>query len=266
MPPTSASFAGIAASVPPDPLTYHQAVTSPEAAHWHTAMQAEMDSLARNHTWSLLPLPVHRQAIACKWVYHIKTTAKGDISKYKARLVAKGFSQQYGIDYQETFSPVVKFDSIRTVLSLAASQDMHIAQFDVKSAFLYGELSEELYMEQAPGFVVNKQAHLVYKLHKSIYGLKQASRVWNHKFTRFLETFHLQPTTADPCVFTSKTQPQLFLILFVDDGLICCPDASRVHSLVAYLKSEFDVTEGTGDLYVGLHIVRDRAQRRLWIH
>src|SRR6187551_475851 len=115
-------------------------------------MEEEMDSLEENATWSLVELPADRKAISNRWVYRIKRRADGEIDRYKARLVVRGFSQQKGIDYDETFSPVARFGTIRSILSVAASEHLKLAQFDVKSAFLNGVLLEEVYMVQPEGF------------------------------------------------------------------------------------------------------------------
>jgi hypothetical protein len=116
----------------------------------------------------------------------VKLDADGEVQKHKARLVAMGYSQEYGIDYEETFSPVVRFETIRVVLSLAAQQGWEIYQFDVKSVFLNGPLQEEVYVSQPPGFEVEGQEHKVYRLHKALYGLKQAPKAWNDRFHSYL--------------------------------------------------------------------------------
>ncbi len=135
-------------------------------------MQKEYDSLMTNNTWTLVPLPVGRKFVSCKWVFKIKQGANGEVECYKARLVARGFTQTYGVDYNKTFTLVTKFISIRCIFALTALEDMEIHQMDVKTAFLNGELKEEIYMEQPQGFVHQGGEHLVCKLHKSLYGLK----------------------------------------------------------------------------------------------
>jgi hypothetical protein len=134
--------------------------------------------------------------------------------------VACGFTQRYGIDYTETFSPVAKFDSIKTLLSIVAVEDLALTQFDVKIAFLHGLLDEEIYMVQPPYFEDATRPNHVYRLRKSIYRLRQASRVWNRRFTEFLAKHHLVATPHDPCVYRSTIQSPILLAIFVDDGLI----------------------------------------------
>ena len=157
-----------------EPSTYNAAMRISHKTDWQRAMNDELNSLLKNHTWDLVPLPLGRHSIKNKWVYKVKAKPDGSIERFKARLVAKGFSQSYGIDYDETYSPVAKMDSIRTLLSIAAVDDIEIVQFDVKTAFLYGTLDEDIYMDPPQGLEV--PSGFVCHLQKSLYGLKQASR------------------------------------------------------------------------------------------
>jgi histone deacetylase 1/2 len=146
--------------------------------HWREALQTEYDALMRNNTCHLVS-PQHGQNIIdCKWVYKVKVRPDGSIDRYKARLCAKGYKQHYGLDYEETFSPVIKFATIRLVLSLAVSKQWTTRQLDVHNAFLHGVLEEDVYMRQPPGFVNPAFPNHVCKLDKSLYGLKQAPRAW----------------------------------------------------------------------------------------
>lgn len=138
---------------PDDPFSYLKALHSPDAAQWVKAMTEEIGSLRENKTWELVRLPDGRKAIQCKWVFKTKYLPNGDIDKFKARLVAKGYTQKAGIDYTETFSPVVKFETVRIVMAITAADDLEIVQFDIKTAFLNGDIAELLYMEQPEGFV-----------------------------------------------------------------------------------------------------------------
>ena len=165
----------------PTILTTHIEPTSVKQAfqssHWVTAMKEEHDALIRNNTWTLVAPPAHKQPIGCKWVFRVKENPDGTIHKYKARLVAKGFHQQAGSDFTETFSPVVKPVTVRTVLTIAVSNKWPIQQIDVNNAFLNGILEEEVYMQQPQGFEASDRT-LVCKLNKALYGLKQAPRAW----------------------------------------------------------------------------------------
>ena len=164
-----------------EPTSHADAMASPDAHLWLAAIQAEYESQQSAGTYELTELPSGRQAIGCKWVFKVKRHADGSIDRYKARLVARGYSQKEGLDYKETFAPVAKFASIRTLLALAAHQDYEVHQMDVKTAFLNGDLDVDLYMQQPEGFLVAGQEELVCKLRKSIYGLKQAGRAWFEK-------------------------------------------------------------------------------------
>jgi hypothetical protein len=137
-------------------------------------------------------------------VFKIKQGTNGEVERYKARLVARGFTQTYGVDYNETFAPVTKFTSIRCILALAALEDMEIHQMDVKTTFLNGKLEEEIYMEQLQGFVHQGGEHLVCKLHKSLYGLKQSPRAWNQKLDAFIKSIEFMKSEADPSVYVAQ--------------------------------------------------------------
>ncbi|TNV98057.1 hypothetical protein C5H24_12665, partial [Xylella fastidiosa] len=147
-------------------------------AFWKEAIQDEMDSIMGNDTWILADLPPGSKAIGCKWIFKKKMKVDGTIDKFKARLVAKGFTQKEGIDYFDTYAPVARISTIRVLLAIASIHKLHIHQMDVKTAFLNGELDEEIYMKQPEGFVVQGQEHKVCKLVKSLYGLKQAPKQW----------------------------------------------------------------------------------------
>lgn len=162
-----------------EPASYVEAATNPL---WIAAMEKEIQALNANETWDLVPLPKGKKAIGSKWVYKVKLNSDGSLERCKARLVAKGYSKKYGIDYKETFSPIVKMGTIRMLLALAASKKWDIFQLDVDNAFLHGTLSEEVY-KRVPAGVPNPH-NLVCRLRKSLYGLKQASREWNATLLR----------------------------------------------------------------------------------
>ncbi|KAK1683651.1 hypothetical protein QYE76_044499, partial [Lolium multiflorum] len=184
-----------------DPATYEEAMMSPDSNKWQEAMKSEMGSMYDNKVWTLVDLPDSRKAVENKWIFKRKTDADGNITVYKARLVAKGFRQIQGVDYDETFSPVAKLKSVRILLAIAAFFDYEIWQMDVKTAFLNGDIEEELYMVQPKGFVDPKNADKVCKLQRSIYGLKQASRSWNLRFDRVIKDFGFIRTHGEACIY-----------------------------------------------------------------
>ncbi|CAL8119630.1 unnamed protein product [Prunus armeniaca] len=168
-----------------EPTCFSQASKSHK---WRSAMSKEINALLKNNTWSLVPPSPHHNTVGSKWVFRIKRKPDGSIERYKACLVAKGFHQQLGIDYGETFNPIVKPTTIRTILSVAISRGWPLRQLDVKNAFLHGFLQEDVYMIQPPVFIDPDRPNYVYKLHKSLYGLKQAPRAWFHRISSFLIT------------------------------------------------------------------------------
>jgi hypothetical protein len=166
-----------------------------------TAMQEEMSSMNKNNVWELVDLPPRRKTIGNKWVLKVKREADGSIDRYKARLMVKGYTQREGIDYEDTFSPVVRFASIRLILSIVAKQDLELFQMDVKTVFLSGKLDEEIYMAQLAGFEVQGHEHKVCRLKRFIYGLKQSSRQWYLRFHDSITSFGFEMIEEDHCVY-----------------------------------------------------------------
>ncbi len=238
-----------------EPSSYEEAMTSENHEEWQQAMNEEIASLIDNNTWTLVDKPSGKPVVDNKWVYKKKTLPDGTVAKYKARLVAKGYTQRQGVDYSETFSPVARFDTIRMVLSAAASSKLVLGQFDVKTAFLYGELEDEIYMRQPEGYIGD--SNKVCKLSKSLYGLKQAPRCWNKKFVSFLEKHGLEQSEADPCLFTgSMNGNKLLLVIYVDDGLIACKDSRQLSDFMTKLAADFQITTSDGSCFLGLQISR----------
>jgi histone deacetylase 1/2 len=161
----------MSATTPEEPASVRDALLDP---CWPAAMNNEVEALHRNKTWHLVPPPKGKNLIDYKWVYKVKQKSDGSIDRYKARLVAKGFKQRYVIDYEDTFSPVVKAATIRLILSIIVSQDWFLRQLDVQNAFLHGILEEKVYMRQPPDYVDKDKPNWVCKLDKALYGLKQA--------------------------------------------------------------------------------------------
>ena len=229
------------------------------------AMEEEMESMGSNNVWELVDLPEGRNAIGNKWVLKIKRLADGSIERYKARLVAKGYTQQEGIDYEETFSPVVRFTSIRLILAIVASLDLELHQMDVKTAFLNGNLEEEIYMEQLVGFVAEGQEHKVCKLLRSIYGLKQSSRQWYIRFHQAIISFDFEMIDEDHCVYVKRSKEKFVILsLYVDDILLASNNKEYVQIIKEWLSSNFDMKDmGEAAYILGVKIERDRSKKML---
>lgn len=223
-----------------EPGTVDEAICSPDAENWKLAMEEEMSSLAANKTWTIVDLPENRKAIKAKWVFKTKTDDSGTIVRYKARLVAKGCSQKHGIDYGETFSPVVRYTSIRFLIALAVEHGLKIHQMDAITAFLQGDLDETIYMEQPEKY--SDGTKRVCKLNRAIYGLKQAGRQWNIKLDAALRTFGLNKSRLDPCIYYTGDL-NLFVAIYVDDFLLFYETEKRLEELKMFLTKTFKMKD-----------------------
>lgn len=235
-----------------------------DAHEWKQAADDEMNSLLTNKTWILVNKPEGKNLVSCKWVFKSKLKSDGSLDRRKARLVARGFTQTAGMDYFETFSPTSRYESVRCVLALAASWDMDIVQFDVKTAFLNSKLEEDVHMTQPEGY--DDKSGRVCKLLRSLYGLKQSSRNWYSRFSSFLEHEGFERTPEDECVFVrNQDRNKLIICLYVDDGLVCGTSHDQVHAFISKLELEFHITTGEPDHYVGMEIHRNRSKRQISI-
>lgn len=222
----------------PIPGSFAEATMSIDAAKWKEAMDDEMNSLMEHRTWELVERPVKGKVIKSRWVFKVKET--DDLPLFKARLVGKGFMQNpEGV---ETFSPVVRYETIRSVLAVAAAGNMTMRKFDVKTAFLNGKLNETVYMEQPEGYCDGSNRVCI--LHKSLYGLIQAPRCWGTRIVEVLEKFGMISCESDPCLFIKKINNHiLILLLYVDDGLVVTSDVKMADELIAMLETEFSITK-----------------------
>ncbi|WVZ07203.1 hypothetical protein V8G54_020549 [Vigna mungo] len=237
-------------SIDEDPVSFRQ------------AMEKELKSMDDNKVWDLVELPKGSKRFGCKWVFKTEHDSKGNIERYKARLVAKGFTQKDGIDYKETFSPVSKKDSLRIVLALVAHYDLELHQMDVKTAFLNGDLEEEVYMDQPEGFTMTGRENLVCKLKKLIYGLKQASRQWYLKFNDSITSYGFIENTVDRCIYIKVSGSKfVILVLYVDDILLAANDIGMLHDAKKFLSNNFEMKDMNEASYViGIEIFHDRSQ------
>ncbi|GJW14499.1 retrotransposon protein, putative, ty1-copia subclass [Tanacetum coccineum] len=216
-----------------------------------------------NEVWDLVDLPPNGKTVGSKWLFKKKTDMDGAIHTYKAHLVAKGYTQTPGIDYEETFSPVADIKAIRILIAIAAFYDYEIWQMDVKTAFLNGYLSEEVYMEQPEGFINPKYPNRVCKLKRSIYRLKQASRQWNKRFDDEIKKFGFTQNRDEPCVYLKASGSNVtFLILYVDDILIMGNNIPMLKDVKSYLGRCFAIKDlGEAAYILRIKIYRDRSRR-----
>ncbi|KAL0365780.1 UNVERIFIED_CONTAM: Retrovirus-related Pol polyprotein from transposon TNT 1-94 [Sesamum radiatum] len=239
-----------------EPRTINEALSSPEAPFWKEAINSEIESIMQNHTWELMDLPPGSTPLGCKWILKRKYKADGSIDKYKARLVAKGFKQKEGLDFFDTYSPVTRITSIRVLIAIAALYDLEIHQMDVKTAFLNGELDEEIYMEQPEGFVVPGQEKKVCRLVKSLYGLKQAPKQWHEKFDRTMLSNGFKINECDKCVYVKSSHNSFIIVcLYVDDMLIMGSNRDVILTTKRMLTKHFDMKDmGLADVILGIKI------------
>ncbi|GJW31919.1 retrotransposon protein, putative, ty1-copia subclass [Tanacetum coccineum] len=228
----------------------------------------EMKSIKVNKVWIVIDCPPNAKVVRSKWIFKKKTDMDGKVHTYKARLVAKGCTQTYGIDYEETFSPVADIRAIRILIAIAAYYDYEIWQMDVKTAFLNGRLDEDIYMEQPEGYVDPNYPNGVCKLQRAIYGLKQASRQWNKRFDEEIKKFGFIQNRDEPCVYRKASGSDVvFLILYVDDILIMGNNIPRLKEVKDYLGKCFSVKDlGEAAYILGIKIYRDRSLRLIGLN
>jgi hypothetical protein len=207
-------------------------------------MEAEYSALLANNTWDLIPRPPRTNVVTGKWVFKHKFKADGSFERYKARWVLRGFTQRPGIDFTETFSPVVKPATVRTVLSLALSRSWPIHQLDVNNAFLQGTLSETVYCAQPAGFEDSAHLDLVCRLNRSLYGLKQAPRAWYSRFASFLLKLGFIEAKTDSSLFIYHSGTDtVYLLLYVDDIVLTASSSSLLQRIISALQHEFSLKD-----------------------
>uniref|UniRef100_A0A2N9I658 Reverse transcriptase Ty1/copia-type domain-containing protein n=1 Tax=Fagus sylvatica TaxID=28930 RepID=A0A2N9I658_FAGSY len=237
-----------------EPHTYREACTNPL---WQQAMTEEFQALEKTHTWDLVDLPHGKSVIGCKWVYKIKTKSDGSIERYKARLVAKGYAQEYGIDYEETFAPVARITSVRSLLAITAVHQWPLFQMDVKNAFLNGDLTKEVYMQAPPGY--SDYPDKVCLLRRALYGLKQAPRAWFAKFSSIVHQFGFSSSSHDTALFIRRSDKgMILLLLYVDDMIITGDDHSGISDFKLFLHQQFEMKDlGHLSYFLGLEVSSD---------
>lgn len=235
----------------PLPKSHLKALEDP---FWNASMCDEYSAFIKSKTFDLVPRPKDTNIVRCMWLHKHKYDADGVFKKHKSRLVANGKSQEEGVDFSETFSPVVKPATIRTVLHVALNRGWSIHQLDVQNAFLHGNLDETVYMFQPPGFVDKTKPNYVCKLNRAIYGLKQAPRAWNARFVNFITTCGFSQSKSDTSLFVYINGPDIaYLLLYVDDIIVTASSTILRDRIISDLKSEFPMTDlGTLNSFLGV--------------
>ena len=216
-----------------EPPSFAVAIKYPQ---WVTAMDSEFQSLLKQETRSLVPPLADKNIVTCKWVFKLKRNSDGTIAKYKARLVARGYLQEYGLDYEETFSPMVKPTIVRLLLALAITYGWDFKQLDVSNAFLHGLLKEAVYMAQPQGYVDPSCPNHVFLLHKALYGLKQALRAWFERFITQLLHLGFVASGADGNLFLNNHGSHLVFLLYVDDIIVTSNHPAFISTLLHSLS------------------------------
>jgi hypothetical protein len=221
-------------------------------------MQAEMQAIEANRTWDVSVLPPKHKAIGLKWVFKVKKDPEGNVVKYKACLVAKGYAQRFGVDFDEVFAPVARIETVRVMLALATQGGWEVHHMDVKSAFLNGDLSETVYVQQPPGFIVGS-GDKVLKLKKALYGLKQVSRAWNAKLDRELVALGFIWSKLDHAVYRRNSKNSFLLVgVYVDDLIISRPDVNDIRVFKSEMKKKFSMSDlGLLSYYLGIEVKQD---------
>ncbi|KAK3133143.1 hypothetical protein QOZ80_6AG0532910 [Eleusine coracana subsp. coracana] len=226
---------------------------------WRAAMQSEMDAVAENRTWEVADLPRGQRAITLKWVFKLKRDEAGAIVKHKARLVARGFVQQEGIDFDDAFAPVARMESVRLLLALAAQEGWCVHHMDVKSAFLNGDLKEEVYVHQPPGFVIPGKEDKVLRLRKALYGLRQAPRAWNAKLDSTLKGMGFEQSPHEAAIYRRGNGGNALLVgVYVDDLVITGTKDAEVAAFKEDMKATFQMSDlGPLSFYLGIEVHQD---------
>jgi hypothetical protein len=246
-----------------NPTTYNEAVNSPHKDKWIEAIKKEYDSLLKLGTWSKTTLPKGRKALPCKWVFDVKYNADGSIERFKARLVIKGFKQIFGKDYDETFAPVARYESLKIVLAMATILDMEVHQMDVCTAFLNGKLLEDIYMKEPEGHKTGEDN--VCKLLKSLYGLKQAGRIWYQLLHDFMTRNGFSRCHKEYCIYIQKDNgATTIVVVYVDDLTIASTDITRIHKIKKTLSGRFEMKDlGEVSYLLKIEIKRNREKKQM---
>lgn len=245
------------------PQTFDDVAHSTERAEWRSAINDEVDSLLKNQTWDVVDYESGMKLLDSRWIFKKKVNRESCI--YKARMVVKGYMQKEGVDFTETYAPVARLQTIRILLALGNKFDLEIEHMDVKTAFLNGDLEEDVYMRPPQG--IDIPGGKVLKLRKSLYGLKQAPRCWNQKFHDVMTKLGFERTNSEPCLYIKSTDSSVsIIVLYVDDMLFLSNDKSEMKRIKQQLSFEFEIKDlGAVENFMGMQIQRDRCKRILKI-
>lgn len=256
-----------------DPICAEQALRLPEADEWKRAMREEIEALVANKTWTIVERPKEKKIIGSKWVLRTKLNQDGSVMRRKARLVAKGFSQRKDVDYFETFAPVARLESIRTVMALAVEKNLEVHQLDFVSAYLNGEIKEEIYLE-VPDLLskIMEDDHLrksyenkVLCLNKALYGLKQSGRCWFMKLDEKLKEMSFKQLSADHCVYYQRDKRQILsiIVIYVDDLIVASSSEKRMRDIKRELSTFKMKDLGRIDQCLGIKFHQDQESNQI---
>ena len=245
-----------------DPRTLEEAKAQSDWPMWKEAMEKELEVLCKANTWTVVERPPSKNIVGCKWVFQIKKNALGQIEKYKARLVARGFTQVYGVDYMEMFAPVAKLSSLHTILAIAARNDWPIEVFNFNSAFLNGQLDEEIFMQLPPGFEDTNSSTLVARVSKAIYSLKQAGCTWYTALHNALEGIGFKRSNYDDGVFYAQICAGLVVLaIHVDDCTITGNTQALLNTFKVKINARYTMMDlGPISWLLGISVARNRKK------
>jgi hypothetical protein len=244
-----------------EPVNLRDALKRPEKNEWMKAIESEYESLKENNTWTITILPKGKNVIDTKWVFKLKRYSNNNISRFKARLVAKGFQQEEGIDFTETFAPVVKLQSLRLLLAIGLNENLLAFHLDISTAFLFGEIEEDIYINVPEGFETTYPPNKVLKLNKALYGLKQAPRSWNKMLVSYLDKQGFTQLKTDTCIFMNK---QLIIAIYVDDIVVLGKTIEQITEFKNYISNKFK-TKDLGHLKYILGITIEKLNNNTLI-
>jgi hypothetical protein len=242
-----------------EPENFEEAI---KESIWKNAMQEEIAAIEKNNTWQLVEKPNDKEPIGVKWVYKLKHNPDGSIQRAKARLVVKGYAQQPGIDYSETFAPVARLDTVRTIIAVAAQKGWNLYQLDVKSAFLNGELKEEVYVQQPQGFETPGQEEKVYKLKKALYGLKQAPRAWYSEIDGYFVQQGFIKSQSEPTLYVKRQGKNdiLLVALYVDDLVYTSNNEKLIENFKIEMMKKYEMSDlGLLHHFLGIEVYQEKS-------